>query len=565
MLNAPNPGEDARSPARRWFVVACLAIVLGGFALRMYGLSDRMLSHPENFAPGLDLPAWVRFPPPRHDAESVLRGTLIDGHPPTYFLALLPWIEVFGASLTSLRMPSALLGALSIGLVALLALREGNRVTALLAAALLALHGHHVFWSQLARMYVPTAFLALWSTWHLLRLRERGRALDLWMLIASTTLALWTQLYAWPLVFAEMLGGLVLDARERRAPVVFRAQMLAVIAALPVAQLSIYQNPPSRWHEPASEYLELGYLFYSRAPFLGGVPEGGWGGTWLAILGIVLLLAAVWARREPRVVASASTLPRLPGWLQWSVVVAVTLALLGFAAFAPPRDRISATPLWIIAAMPLVLGLATGPLQRWLARATCAQGGPLARLAALNVPLSVYLAVVPFVCMVSVSASRGAFVARGTIVFLPFLVLAVSHGLIALLRVRWLGVAAIAFTLALFAASARYFQRAESSPRDYRGLAQQLTAKLAPSDRILVKNDFSSPPLIYYLREHEQQLVHRDYKAVIDASRGVERVWLPRVIEHDIPASMLEAVEGFVAGDEVLRAYGMDAVVYVRR
>src|SRR5687768_6390162 len=110
-----------------WWTLVVGLVVLAGLALRLYGLGDRMLCHPENFAPGLAMPDWVRFPPMRDDVVSVLRGTLIDGHPPTYFLALLGWTEVFGASLTSLRMPSALLGALTIGLLALVALREGNR------------------------------------------------------------------------------------------------------------------------------------------------------------------------------------------------------------------------------------------------------------------------------------------------------------------------------------------------------------------------------------------------------------------------------------------------------
>src|SRR5688572_6466677 len=152
MVAASGQTPGSSQPSRRWFALLCLAIVLGALALRLHGLGDRMLSHPENFAPGLPMPEWVRFPPPSHDVESVLRGNLIDGHPPGYFLGLLAWSKAFGASLTSLRLPSALLGALSVGLLALIALREGNRWTALLAAALLALHGHHLYWSQLARM-----------------------------------------------------------------------------------------------------------------------------------------------------------------------------------------------------------------------------------------------------------------------------------------------------------------------------------------------------------------------------------------------------------------------------
>jgi 4-amino-4-deoxy-L-arabinose transferase-like glycosyltransferase len=547
-----------------WFALACATIVAIGLVSRLWGIGDRMLCHPENFAPGLDLPSWVRFPPPRHDIESILRGTLIDGHPPTYFVAMLGWVEAFGASLTSLRMPSALLGALSIALVAMLALREGGRLAALLAAALLALHGHHVYWSQLARMYVPASCLVLLSTWFLWRLRERGRAFDLWACFATTTLALWTQLYAWPLVFAQMIADLVLSARQRRAPVGLRIQLLAVIASLPVVQLSMYQDPPSRWHEPAVEYLEFGYLFHSRVPFLDVAPAITIGGESLLIVGLIVLAIGAWVPREPVVVQRASDVAGVPAKILWSIVAASTLLLVAFAAFAPLRPRIERLPLWIITAVPLVMALGAGPLERWLGRKTTSGQGALARIAALDLPPSVYLALVPFACMVAVSAARGAFVARGTIVFLPFLVLALAHGFVALLRVRWLGVASLTAVLALHVASTVYFRRAESSPRDYRGLAEQMKARLSPSDRILVKNDFSSPPLIYYLRDHDEQFIHRDYVEILRDSPSVSCVWVPQAEEHETPQAMLDGVADFVPTD-VVRSHKMWATRYERR
>jgi hypothetical protein len=386
-----------------------VSIVALGLWLRLGDIGVRTLSHPENSSPGLDVPSWVRFPPPRHDVVGVLRG------------------------------------AFSIALVAWIALREGPRWTALIAAGLLATHGHHVYWSQLARMYTPAACLAL-----------------------------------------------LLDIRDRRAPSVLRIQVAAVIASLWVVQLSIYQNPPSRWQGSSSEYFQLGYLFLSGAPFFGERPSVAFDGPWLLALGVLLLLVAGFARRplpaiSPRVGGSPSR--NLPLWFELAVVAGSTALLIAFAKLAPPRLRIDWTPIWALCAAPALLAamyLAFGTL---VEKCTTAPPRWLARVASLDLPLSWQLAVVPALCMVAVSVARGVFVPRGTILFQPFFCLAVAHALVAMFRVRVLGAAMLALVFGPHGASVAYFRAAESTPRDYAGLASKLLSELRPTDLILVRNN----------------------------------------------------------------------------
>jgi len=517
--------EDPR-PAS--WVPWLLLLVVAALLLRLDDLGERSLAHPENFSPGLDMPEWVRFPPPRHDLDAVLRGTLIDGHPPTYFVALLPWTKLFGSSLSSLRFPSALLGAAAVALVFLIARREGSRRVALFAACLLALHGHHVYWSQQARMYVPVATLALLSTWFMLRLREHGRRGDLWAFVATTGLALSTQMYAWPLVFAQSIGALLLDIRERRSPTVARAQVYTVIACLWVVQLSVYQNPPTRWHGGANEYWQLGYLFHSSTPFFHGRPSWVFDGPWLLGLGLGLLALAAFARRDSDLAYNALPPEQVPQMRQRpaiAITLVSTLLLVSFALFAPSRTRIDWTPLWALCAAPALIAIAWASLERRLAVLTRAPPAWLARIAAFDVPLSVHLAVIPALLMVLVSLARGVLVPRGTIVFLPFLSVAIAHGIAACFRVRIVGYVVLMLVVGLHLASLRYFRAAQNSPRDYAGLAQQLTAQLRSSDVIVVRNNFSSPPLLYYLREVQAQCIPYE-PAWMESVNDDSRVWM---------------------------------------
>jgi 4-amino-4-deoxy-L-arabinose transferase-like glycosyltransferase len=537
---APDSARGSRWE-HRWELWALLAVAALGLGLRLDGLGERMLSHPENFAPGLDMPEWVRFPPPRHDLVSVLRGTLIDGHPPTYFVALLGWAKVFGGSLVSLRLPSALLGALSILLVYRLARREGSRWTALLAAGLLATSGFHVYWSQLARMYVPAAFLALVSTLFLVRLRERGRRADQLGYLVATVLALWTHLYAWPLVFAQIVAATLRAVRERRAPEALRVQVLAVVAGLPTVQLSMFQNPPSRWHEPVAEYFGFGYLFYSRAPFFGDRPAPPVAPAWLIAIGLLLVALGLFRRRSSSPVAEPTPLLAPLRWLEWGIGLATTAVLAAFATYTLSRPKADPIAMWtpVLVPIPAVLWLP------WIERrsSSLARRPPaaLARVA-LDVPQSLVLAVLPVLCMAAVSLVRGAFVARGTVVFLPFLIIAATRGVEVLGRVRPVGLATAALVLVLHLASVRYFERAQSSPQDYRGLAERLVAQLEETDLVLVENDFSYPPLIYYLRSRAGQLVPADYSAAV-ARAPDSRVWLLHLTNAPVSQEMLAAVE----------------------
>lgn len=81
-------------------------------------------------------------------------------------------VLVWGESAWVVRLPAAVAGTGSVLLLYLLAARLAGRAEAFLAAGLMAVSYHHVFFSQNARGYTVMLFFSLLATLALLRLRE---------------------------------------------------------------------------------------------------------------------------------------------------------------------------------------------------------------------------------------------------------------------------------------------------------------------------------------------------------------------------------------------------------
>ena len=162
-------------------VVTLGLILIFGALLRVHNVEGPTLSHPEAYTPGIDLPRGLSNPNPRFSLWQTLAGTIAgEPHPPGYYIVMLGWTKWFGSSIFSLRLPSLLFGIASILLIYVLARYTEDALTALLAAAMLAVNGFHLYWSQIARMYSMACFLGLLSTVLLvLIVKQRGPSTDL--------------------------------------------------------------------------------------------------------------------------------------------------------------------------------------------------------------------------------------------------------------------------------------------------------------------------------------------------------------------------------------------------
>lgn len=147
---------------RQWWFLPLLALAL---CLRLYELTGAAIWGDESSS--LFLARYAPLPLWQHAAHDV--------HPPLYFYLLHLWIGVFGESVLSLRLLSALCGTLAVFLGGWLAWRLAGRRTAWLAVLLLALLPTAVRYSQEVRMYALLGCWLLAATLALLYWLDEGR------------------------------------------------------------------------------------------------------------------------------------------------------------------------------------------------------------------------------------------------------------------------------------------------------------------------------------------------------------------------------------------------------
>lgn len=150
----------------RWDLLALLAIMLLGAALRFYGLGVQSLWADE-------LASWDFSQ--RDTVGRVIRG---DTQPPLYFLILHLWQWIFGDSEWALRFPSALAGWLCIPAIYLLGKRLYSEREGLMAALFVAVLWAPIYYSQEARPYSMLILLSILTSYFwwdvMLGLRYRG-------------------------------------------------------------------------------------------------------------------------------------------------------------------------------------------------------------------------------------------------------------------------------------------------------------------------------------------------------------------------------------------------------
>ena len=102
---------------------------------------------------------------------SLITDSYANRHMPSYFL-LLQWLSQFDPASAMLRIPSALFGTLSAGMVFVIARRVGGRSAAIVAGLLMALSPLQVQYGQEARSYTLVTLLITIALWGLVRLAQ---------------------------------------------------------------------------------------------------------------------------------------------------------------------------------------------------------------------------------------------------------------------------------------------------------------------------------------------------------------------------------------------------------
>ena len=148
-------------------------------------------------------------------------------HPPLYFL-IVHYVTALGASETTLRLPSAVLGIATIPIVYLITRRLFRVGAAGIAAVVVALSPFHLYYSQEARMYSLQVFLCAASTVFFLKAWKSRHPLDYLLYAVATVSCLYTHIGTLLLVASQ--GAFVIGSAFRdRARLVTWLLVFAVV------------------------------------------------------------------------------------------------------------------------------------------------------------------------------------------------------------------------------------------------------------------------------------------------------------------------------------------------
>jgi len=234
------------SPERTQFkqVTFLFGILFLSFVLRLYRLDAQSLWADEGTSVALAGRDWA----------AITQGAALDIHPPFYYYTLHVWQGLFGTNEFAGRALSVFYGTALVGVTYLLGRRLFGPTTGLVAAFIAALSPFQVYYSQETRMYILVSLLSALSFYFCLRLRgplrrvepsldcsmairfqpegrgrlQLGLAWDLGFYIAFTTLALYTQYFAFAILLAENLAFAIWLITNRHSQPAIRNSPLAI-------------------------------------------------------------------------------------------------------------------------------------------------------------------------------------------------------------------------------------------------------------------------------------------------------------------------------------------------
>jgi hypothetical protein len=548
----PSATRPASGKTSRAGWIAAIGLALLTLALAMEDIERRGLAHPEVYVPGIDLPAGITEPPPRLTLGETLYWQFhSDVHPLGYYGLMWGWTRVFGTDLTTMRLPSVLAGVASVLCLFALGARYGPAV-GLLAAGMLAINGHHIYWMQNARMYTLAVFLALASVLLLIRILQNpdSRRHQLGYLVV-TTAGLYTQIYFWPFLASQMLY-VFFAARtdEKVLPPALALQALVVMLGSPMLAHLVYQmvghaaQLPTSWSFVQS-FLNFGFLF-TPDTFALEPRDAPATLKWL-LTGMALACLVAFAGskrfRHDAVATGEHGKQRVRGLVPVAAGCALVLYAISREVW---RNETGVALTAIVPVLALVCLVAA---QQAVARFGAMQWGLLRLLGHSPV---VNAGLVTFLIVALMGLATPLINARAMLVAVPFFLLVLAGGL-AVILARW-RVAGIALLVMLVLASGysvEYF-RNFGEPNDYRGLARQLQAELQPGDRIFVrKGDWVITPVFYYLDHDPRRLVADDFASAV-ADPDVRTVWVLQFSDIPLPLAMTAALREFETGKELV-------------
>ncbi|MGH9387706.1 MAG: glycosyltransferase family 39 protein [Vicinamibacterales bacterium] len=209
-------------------------------------------------------------------------------------------VALFGESPWTVRLPSVLSGVAAIPAVYLVGTAVATRFEGLLAASILTVSYHHIWFSQNARGYTMLLLFVLLSTYFLLRWLSGGRSSNLVAYAVVSALGSYTHLTMVPIVVTHS-AVCVLELFRRRASVSARgdwARALAAFSGAGVITILLYSpmlvDVQQFFTTETVASSEVATPLWALTAALQGL-QIGFGALWGLGLGMVIFGAGVWS------------------------------------------------------------------------------------------------------------------------------------------------------------------------------------------------------------------------------------------------------------------------------
>jgi uncharacterized membrane protein len=562
---------------RATYIILILIILIGTY-IRLPGLTSLSMSHIEMYVPGIELSPELSVPGPRFTIRQIFWSMMeeLEPHPPGYYLFMYVWTKLLNTEIFTLRFPSLLFGVGSVLLLFVLGYLERSHLAGLVAAGMLALNGYHVIWSQLAKMYMMGCFLGLLSTITLLLLVRGHPGKRVWFLgllyLGASLSGLATTIWFWPIIIAQIVWVFILNYKNNPISGLLRLQILILILGTPLITLAIFQ---SQRHSYVSEegsllqglgqFLQFGFLFTKE--YLDGSAR------WYHILATIILvpmsvlLIVFGLKYDARLDPIGDLKSNLKGpsilVLFLATIFVIPVILVFAKAISVYNDSITRYVIESIALPFLIFILFFLTEKRWPLLQSKISSWPIKKIIPI-VSLSDFLALIPVGIILIITPLINLFASRGILLYIPFLILLMSKGLVKLAsRTKyWIFIAG--FLVVIHPLSVYYIQYSyHSSETDFKSLSEEWIPKIEDSDLIFIRKHPMATPILYYLKPHEYNFVANNYAEEVSRHSPL-RIW---VLSHKV-----FFIHGWVDQSligykqiEVVRARGVDAELYVRQ
>ncbi len=307
-------GAGSSAALDRRDALACVLLVGLALAVRLVGVNGGLWLDEIN-----GLMDWMR-----PSFGEILTDWKGDGQHPLYALLAHASLVILGEEAWTVRLPAVLFGVATIPLLYALARHAGSRLEAVLAATLLAVSYHHVWFSQNARGYTTLTFFVLLATYCLVRALTDWRTR--WFAGWGVAIALgaYTHLtVAFPAIAHVLVMLTVLLAGRTRPEARARWRPAAIGAAIALGATLLLYAPilgevvwwflyrPSNFEGISTPSWALAEAVRVLRQGIAGVAGALIGVIALAAGGAVMLAGAASFARQSRTVLALFTLPAI--------------------------------------------------------------------------------------------------------------------------------------------------------------------------------------------------------------------------------------------------------------